>query len=56
MKNSVLWDIRKCSPLKIIRWFGGTCPSACELLHAGLLLDIFFDPADGGNIFVRNIS
>jgi hypothetical protein len=25
MKSSVLWDIRPCSPLKVNRYFGGTC-------------------------------
>jgi hypothetical protein len=30
--------------------------SACYLLHAGFLLDLFFDPEDGGNMFPRNVG
>jgi hypothetical protein len=29
---------------------------ACYLLRAGLLLGLFFDPADGGYEFLRNVS
>jgi hypothetical protein len=28
----------------------------CYLLHAHFLLGLFFDPADGSKIFLRNIS
>jgi hypothetical protein len=30
--------------------------SACHLLHAGFLLDLFFDPEDGGEMFFRNFG
>jgi acyl-CoA thioesterase len=30
--------------------------SACYLLYAGLLLGLFFDPEEGGYMFVRNIG
>jgi hypothetical protein len=39
----MFWDILLYSPLKVRQGFGGTC------FQPGLLLDIFFDPKDGGN-------
>jgi hypothetical protein len=33
----------------------GGC-SACNLLHAGFLLGLFFDPEDRGDMFFRNVS
>jgi hypothetical protein len=27
----------------------------CYLLHAGFLLGLFFDPEDGGDMFLRNV-
>jgi hypothetical protein len=45
MKCSIFWDITPCIPLKVC--------SACNLLHAGFLLDLF-NPEDGGNIFLPN--
>jgi hypothetical protein len=30
--------------------------TACHLLHAGFLLALFFDPEDGGDMFLQNIS
>jgi hypothetical protein len=60
MKSSVFWDITPCNPLKINRHFGGTfrlhVGSACYPLHAGFLLGIFFDPEDGGDMFLRNVG
>jgi hypothetical protein len=29
---------------------------ACCLLHAGLLLDLLFNPEDEGNVFLQNIN
>jgi hypothetical protein len=39
-KNSIFWDIKPCS---------------YYLLHAGFLLG-FFNPEDGGNMFIQNIG
>jgi hypothetical protein len=44
MKSTILWDI------KLSRVLLATC------CHAGLLLGLFFDPKDGGDMFLRNIS
>jgi hypothetical protein len=30
--------------------------SACYLLHAGFLLILFFNPEDGGVMFLQNVS
>jgi hypothetical protein len=30
--------------------------SACYLLHAGFLLGFFFDPEEGGDMFLRNVG
>jgi hypothetical protein len=30
--------------------------SACYLFHAGSLLDLFFDPEDGGDMFLRKVG
>jgi hypothetical protein len=49
MKGSIFCDITTCSPLKVYRRFGGLNP-----LHDGFLLGLFFDPADRGNMFLRN--
>jgi hypothetical protein len=29
--------------------------SVCYLLHAAFLFGLFFDPEDGGDIFLRNV-
>jgi hypothetical protein len=29
---------------------------ACCLLHAGLLLGLYFDPENGGDMFLRNVG
>jgi hypothetical protein len=41
-KTSIFWDITPCSPRKIKR-----------LLYAGFLFGIFFEPEDGGDMFLR---
>jgi hypothetical protein len=47
MKSSVFWDITQCIPLK-----------AClPPPSRGILgLDLFFDPEDGGDVFLRNFG
>jgi hypothetical protein len=66
MKSSVFWDITLCSPLSqpIIRKNMSPPSSglkskpsfACHLLHAGFLLGVFFNPEDGGNMFLSNVG
>jgi hypothetical protein len=43
MNSSILWDIMPYSPLEVNRRY---------MLHFGYLLGIFFDPEDGGDIFL----
>jgi hypothetical protein len=33
-----------------------TSGSLCYLLHVGFLLGLFFDPEDGGDMFLRNVD
>jgi hypothetical protein len=54
MKSFVSWGITPCNPLKVNRHFGGT-EAACHLFDAGFLLGLFFDPEDGGDMFLRNV-
>jgi hypothetical protein len=57
MTGSVCWDIMLCSPLKINQHFLGMFRSfACYVLHAGFLLGLFFNPEDGGYIFLQNVG
>jgi hypothetical protein len=35
---------------------GRRISQGCYLLHGGFLLDLFFYPEDGGNIFLRNFG
>jgi hypothetical protein len=39
----IFWDIRPCNPLKV--------KQSCRLL-----LGIFFDPEDGGDMFLQNVG
>jgi hypothetical protein len=42
-KNSVFWDIIPCNPLKMAFATG---------FHTGFLIGLFFNPEDGGDIFL----
>jgi hypothetical protein len=51
------------SPLKVNRPFGGTCrlhlqghPLLATCFHAAFLLGLFFDPEDGGDMFLRKVG
>jgi hypothetical protein len=56
--------MKTCGGFKILRAvvkkissFGYITPSsACYLLNAGVLSDSFFDPEDGGDMFLRNFG
>jgi hypothetical protein len=50
MRFSIFWDIKPLSEPYSKK------SSACHLLHAGLLLGLFFDPEDGGDMFLGNVD
>jgi hypothetical protein len=70
--SSIFWDITSHSPLKVNRRFGGTWRLHLQgrrisqarnqpallatCFHAGVVLDLFFDLEDGGDIFIRNVG
>jgi hypothetical protein len=59
-KSTIFWDITPCSPLSVIQRFGGTYRLHLQrkiillatCFHAGFLLSLFFDPEDGGDMFL----
>jgi hypothetical protein len=64
-ENYTFWDITPCNPLKAKRRFGGTVFSIFRIeektkqvtsMKAGGKQNLFFDPEDGGDIFLRNIG
>jgi hypothetical protein len=64
MKSSIFWDITPLSPLKVNRRFGGTyllhlrgrriseARNRREEGSKSCLLDLFFKPEDGGDMFL----
>jgi hypothetical protein len=65
MKDTIFWDITPCSPLKVNRSFGGKYRLHLQgrkisllgtCFHASFLLGLFFDPKDGGDMFLRNVG
>jgi hypothetical protein len=50
VKNVIFSDRTLYSSLEVK--FAST---ACCLLHAGFLLDLLFNPKDGGDMFLRNV-
>jgi hypothetical protein len=58
MKSTIFWDMTPCIPLSFSRRFGGTyhllanLPPACSLV----CWTYFFDPEDGGDMFLRNVG
>jgi hypothetical protein len=61
-KSYTLWDITPRSPLRVSRRFGGKFHvqlqrgTACCLFHAAFLHGSFFDPEDGGEMFIWNVG
>jgi hypothetical protein len=60
VKSLVFWDITPHSPLKVDQRFGGTRrlhqSSVCYLFHDGVLVGLFFDREDGGDVLLRNVG
>jgi hypothetical protein len=65
IKSAISWDIKPCSPLKVNWRFGGTYrlhlhglkinrALLATCFHAGILLGLFLDSEDGGDMFLRN--
>jgi hypothetical protein len=54
MKSTIFLDIMLCGPLKVTQRFRGTYPPhlLATCFHAGFLLGLFFDPEDGGDMFL----
>jgi hypothetical protein len=65
LKSIIFWDMTPCSTLSFNRRFGGTyrlhlqgrriVQAACHLL-ARWFAELFLDPEDGGDTFLRNVG
>jgi hypothetical protein len=64
MKSTIFWNITPCSPLKVKPTFRSNISSTSSVVgraqlstfHAGFLISLFFDPEDGSDMFLRNVS
>jgi hypothetical protein len=70
MKSIIFWDITRCSPLSLNRRFGGTYrlhlqrrrnkfiknQQASKQVASRFCWTYFFDPEDGGDMFLRNVG
>jgi hypothetical protein len=71
INNTIFWNITPSSPLSVNRHFGETyrlhpqgrknklskTPArTVDCFQAGFLLSLFFDPEDGGDMFLRNVD
>jgi hypothetical protein len=54
MKSSIFWDITPCSLVKVEEKVEQS--STLYLLHAVFWLGLLFEPEDGGDMFLRNVS
>jgi hypothetical protein len=55
MNSSIFYNITPCSPLKDSQERVASIFKVDDhLLDASLLLGLFFDPEDGGDMFLRN--
>jgi hypothetical protein len=53
MKSPIFWDIKPCSLLEVNRRFYVSI-YVCYLINVGFYLGSFFDPEDGGEMFLQN--
>jgi hypothetical protein len=70
VKNIIFWDVTPCSLLRCNRRFGETYrvhlqgrrklyqhePASTQMASKMFLLKFFFDPEDGGDVFLRNVG
>jgi hypothetical protein len=58
-KSTVFWDITPCSQWKVKGRFGGTYRLHLQdqrISRARNQLDLFFNPEDGGDMFLLNVG
>jgi hypothetical protein len=64
LKSIFFWDMTPCTPLSGTRRFGGTYPLHLQgrrivqqsHLLARCFAQLFYDPEDGGDTFLRNVG